>query len=278
MLAAEQRATTRRALQEKFGDRNLNLSLERLEFLRLRALDEQNVGEPAPAARSTALSREEEADFVEELRRRVWHQSRRVHFGAWTHHAHGLHPHEQVLTVETAPQNHGVDEKLRTSCAPLRPRQPLRQQSLRSRPRLRRLRRQLRQAQRAGDRHHGQRILVREQLAKNGIAIPQDTYFIPDSTTRPRTRSNSSISKIFRRPIARTCCNWSTTSTGQARGTFRNAAPASPKSTRPCALRKPDGKVSRRSSDWSQVRPEWGLSGNAAFTRRASGAHSRDQS
>ena len=38
MLAAEQRATARRALQEKFGDRHLNLSLERLEFLRRRAL------------------------------------------------------------------------------------------------------------------------------------------------------------------------------------------------------------------------------------------------
>ena len=48
MLAAEQRAVTRRALQEKFGDRNLNLSLERLEFLRRRALDEDSAGEPSP--------------------------------------------------------------------------------------------------------------------------------------------------------------------------------------------------------------------------------------
>jgi uncharacterized protein YbcC (UPF0753/DUF2309 family) len=32
MIAAEQRAMTRQALQEKFGDRQLNLSLERLEF------------------------------------------------------------------------------------------------------------------------------------------------------------------------------------------------------------------------------------------------------
>ena len=51
MLAAEQRATTRRALQEKFGDRHLNLSLERLEFLRRRALEEESAGEPvAPGA------------------------------------------------------------------------------------------------------------------------------------------------------------------------------------------------------------------------------------
>src|SRR4029077_11479087 len=68
MLAAEQRAVTRRALQEKFGDRNLNLSLERLEFLRRRALDEESAGEPSPQARSTALSAAEEATFVEELR------------------------------------------------------------------------------------------------------------------------------------------------------------------------------------------------------------------
>ena len=57
MLAAEQRATTRRALQEKFGDRNLNLSLERLEFLRRRALDEQNAGEPSPAGALHRASR-----------------------------------------------------------------------------------------------------------------------------------------------------------------------------------------------------------------------------
>jgi hypothetical protein len=34
MLASERRAITRGALQEKFGVRNLNLSLERLEFPR----------------------------------------------------------------------------------------------------------------------------------------------------------------------------------------------------------------------------------------------------
>ena len=57
MIASEQRATTRRALQEKFGERNLNLSLERLEFLRRRALDEESAGEPSAARRApTALS------------------------------------------------------------------------------------------------------------------------------------------------------------------------------------------------------------------------------
>jgi hypothetical protein len=48
MLAAEQRAATRRALQEKFGDRNLNLSLERLDYLRRRALDEESAANPRP--------------------------------------------------------------------------------------------------------------------------------------------------------------------------------------------------------------------------------------
>ena len=102
MLAAEQRATTRRALQENFGDRHLNLSLERLEFLRRRALYGESAGEPSPQARSTALSREEEAAFVEDLKRH-----------------HGINPgasfarmeritrtgftlSEQVFTVETA--------------------------------------------------------------------------------------------------------------------------------------------------------------------------------
>src|SRR3989454_6164116 len=71
MLAAEQRATIRRALQERFGDRDLNLSLERLEALRRRALDEQSADQQSPQApsRAYALSVGEEAAFVEELRR-----------------------------------------------------------------------------------------------------------------------------------------------------------------------------------------------------------------
>ena len=102
MLAAEQRATTRRALQEKFGDRNLNLSLERLEFLRRRALDEESAGEPSPAARSTALSREEEADFVEDLRRDYGINQGAAFARMERITRTGFTLSEQVLTVETA--------------------------------------------------------------------------------------------------------------------------------------------------------------------------------
>ena len=130
MLAAEQRATTRRALQEKFGDRNLNLSLERLEFLRRRALDEENAGEPSPAARSTALSREEEAVFVEELRREYginqgasFARMERITRTGFTLQRAGSDRGNRA-------QNHGLDAKLRPSRAPLRPRQPLGEQSL----------------------------------------------------------------------------------------------------------------------------------------------------
>ena len=91
MLAAEQRATTRRALQEKFGERNLNLSLERLEFLRQRALDELSAGEPSPAARSTALSPRGRSRFRRRSQETIWHQPSRRLCPLRTHYPYRLY-------------------------------------------------------------------------------------------------------------------------------------------------------------------------------------------
>ena len=265
MLAAEQRATTRRALQDKFGERNLNLSLERLEFLRRRALDEASVGEPSPQARSTALTPEEEAAFVDELRR--YHGINQG--GAFARMERitrtGFTLSEQILTVETILRIIGLTEnfaRLVLFCghASRSENNPF-EAALdcgacggnAGKPNARVIAIMANKPQ------------VRDQLAKNGIHIPQDTYFLAgqhitttdeielfDLEDLPPTHRKDLLQLV--RDLER----------AGARNSQERCAyfPEVNKKLRASKARR---EVRRRSSDWSQVRPEWGLSGNAAF-------------
>ena len=98
---------------------------------------------------------------------------------------------------------------------------------------------------------------VRNGLAERGIAIPDDTWFVPASTTRPPTRSGFSN----RHQLPATQADEFAAVTGLDREAGRRM-----RIERSGRLGQAGCETfSRRSRDWSEVRPEWGLAGNAAF-------------
>ncbi len=267
MLASEQRSVIRRALKEHFGDRNLNLSLERLEFLRKRAMEmiPPEEARKGPRPHPAALTLKEEDAFVLTLRERY----RITHGWAFARLERmtriGLTLNEQVQTVDTALRMMGMTTnfaRLVLFCGhgSTSENNPF-ESALdcgacggnRGKPNARILAAMANKAP------------VRKKLSENGIEIPEDTYFIAgehntatdevsffDLEDIPYTHRSDLVrlSEDLREAGVRTsrerCSRFP-----EIRGPLTPAG----------ALREVKG----RSTDWSQVRPEWGLSGNASF-------------
>src|SRR5262249_32941939 len=106
---------------------------------------------------------------------------------------------------------------------------------------------------------------VRQRLTKTGIKIPLDTHFLAgqmDTTTdEVQLFDLEDVPPTHRADLARLQEDLKKASAL----TSRERCVRFPDTQQALEERKATAHVRRRSLDWSQVRPEWGLSGNTAF-------------
>jgi uncharacterized protein YbcC (UPF0753/DUF2309 family) len=116
---------------------------------------------------------------------------------------------------------------------------------------------------------------VRQGLAERGIVIPADTWFVPavhvTTTDEIRFLDTTSLPESHTADFA-AIEGWmqaAGAATRLERSRRLGAEVAPLPATDPAAVAKAaaasEANVVQRSRDWSEVRPEWGLAGNAAF-------------
>jgi uncharacterized protein YbcC (UPF0753/DUF2309 family) len=115
---------------------------------------------------------------------------------------------------------------------------------------------------------------IRVELSKKGIAIPDDTWFLAglhNTTTDKMTLFEIGSAPDSHREEIKVLLHRLDQATALAQ---KERAPALGLSAEISRL---DRKIAKRSADWSQIRPEWGLAGNYAFIiaprKRTRGIH-----
>jgi uncharacterized protein YbcC (UPF0753/DUF2309 family) len=268
MLNAEQQALVRKALQERFGLRTSRITPALVDALRQRAL---GVGEDA----NSLILNEETAragipsemvnEFIEMLQRQYDLNARAISRHKERITRTGFTLEEQILTVDTALHMMGLTKnfaRLVLFCAHGSSSDNNPYESAldcgacggnEGKPNARVL------AMMANNQ------TVRERLKKTGIDIPTDTHFIAGqmntTTDEVQLLDLEDVPPTHRADLARLQDDLKEAShlTSQERcRRFPEVQQTLPERTAHAHVRK-------RSVDWSQVRPEWGLSNNTSF-------------
>jgi uncharacterized protein YbcC (UPF0753/DUF2309 family) len=262
MLAAEQRATIRTALMQHC---DMRISIEQVERLRLQALDEGGATEVSPPPN------DEETSFIELLRNRYQINPHGTFARMERMTRTGFTLDEQVFTVETALRLMGLTCKFARLVCIVGHGSSVMNNPYESaldcgacggnsgKPNARVL------AAMANSREVRERLEKSGTSAADGITIPSDTYFIPgehntatdailffDLEDLPPTHRKDSDRMIQAFKEA------------GLRVSMERLAKF-PQAKQPKSKAKAAREATRWSSHWSQVRPEWGISGNASF-------------
>ncbi len=260
MLGAEQRATIRRALREHFGLSGARLSPSLIEALRRQAL-EKPVENPVQVP---GLSHQDLDNLITVLRKDYGISPRWALSQMNRITQTGFTPDEQVVTVETALRIMGLTRNYGRLVAFIAHGSRVDNNPYEAalecgacggnagNPNVRLL------AAMAN------KPAVRKRLEKNGLFIPDDTHFIgglhDTCTDEVQLFDLEDIPSTHRKDLLRFFEDLRAAGrqTGQERlASLPDAGPGVP-------VTAVENAVGQRSTDWSQVRPEWGLANNAA--------------